>query len=100
MSKNENKTNYGKILAITGAVVAGACAIIWVALKLYRKYCLLDNYAYDDEFSDLPDDDFESMADGECEVILEDEEAEAEEILPGIDADVDPINLDEAAAEA
>ncbi|MBQ7320315.1 MAG: hypothetical protein IJW97_09110 [Clostridia bacterium] len=99
MSKKENSTNYGKILAITGAVVAGACAVIWFALKLYRKYCLLDNYAYDDDFSDLPEDDFGSVVDGECEVVLEEEEAE-EETLPGIDSDVDPIDLGEAEAVA
>lgn len=93
MSKNENSTNYGKILAITGAVVAGACAVIWFAMKLYQKYCLLDNYAYDDEFSDLPEDDFDGVADGECEVVLEEEESE-EDTLPGIDTDVDPIDLE------
>lgn len=96
---NEKKTNYGKIIAITVAAVTGACAIIWFALKLYRKYCLLDRYDYDDEFCDLPDGDFETMGDGECEVVLEEEEAEAD-VIPGIDTDVNPIDLsDDTAAE-
>ena len=34
--KNEG-TNIGKIIAITLAVVAGACAVIWFAMELYRK---------------------------------------------------------------
>ena len=94
----EKKTNYGKIIAITMAAVAGACAIIWFALKLYRKYCLLDKYDYDDEFGDLPDADFDDMADGDCEVVLEDELGE--DVLPGIDTDVNPIDLaDDATAE-
>ncbi len=98
MCNNEKKTNYGKIIAITLAAVAGACAIIWFALKLYRKYCLLDKYDYDDDFSDLPDADFDNMADGDCEVVLEDEADE--DALPGIDTDVDPIDLsDDTAAE-
>ncbi len=97
MYNNEKKTNYGKIIAITMAVVAGACAIIWFALKLYRKYCLLDKYDYDDEFSDLPDADFDTMADGDCEVVLEEDDAD---VIPGIDADVTPIDLsDDTAAE-
>ena len=94
---NDKRTNYGKILAITVAAVTGACAIIWFALKLYRKYCLLDRYDYDDEFCDLPDSDFDAMADGDCEVVLE--EDEAEEIIPGIDTDVNPIDLGGDAAE-
>ena len=98
---NDKKTNYGKILAITGAAVAGACAVIWFALKLYRKYCLLDRYDYDDEFCDLPDSDFDAMADGDCEVVLEEEEAEteAEEVIPGIDTDVNPIDLETETTE-
>ena len=98
ITMNEKKTNYGKIIAITVAAVTGACAIIWFALKLYRKYCLLDKYDYDDEFTDLPDADFDTMADSDCEVVLEEEEAE--EAIPGIDTDVAPIDLgDNAAAE-
>jgi hypothetical protein len=69
---NEKKTNYGKIIAITVAAVTGACAIIWFALKLYRKYCLIE-YDYDAELDD------ESLFDDalECEVVMD--EAVAEE---------------------
>ncbi|MBE6621002.1 MAG: hypothetical protein E7625_06550 [Ruminococcaceae bacterium] len=69
--KNEG-TNVGKIIAITLAVVAGACAVIWFAMKLYRKYCLIE-YDYDEELDD------ESLFDDalECEVVMD--EAVAEE---------------------
>jgi hypothetical protein len=47
---------------------------------------------------DLPDADFDDMADGDCEVVLEDELGE--DVLPGIDTDVNPIDLaDDATAE-
>lgn len=99
MYNNEKKTGYGKIIAITVAAVSGACAIIWFALKLYRKYCLLDKYDYDDDFSDLPDSDFDHMTDGDCEVVLDEEEktesAANTDVIPGIDTDVDPIDLSE-----
>lgn len=96
MCNNEKKTNYGKIIAITMAAVAGACAIIWFALKLYRKYCLLDKYDYDDDFNDLPDADFDHMADGDCEVVMEDEADK--NAIPGIDTDVNPIDLSDATS--
>jgi hypothetical protein len=69
--KNEG-TNVGKIIAITLAVVAGACAVIWFAMELYRKYCLIE-YDYDAELDD------ESLFDDalECEVVMD--EAVAEE---------------------
>ena len=68
--KNE-RTNYGKIIAVTLAVVAGACAVIWFAMKLYEKYCLIE-YDYDEELDD------ESLFDDaiECEVVAD----EAEEV--------------------
>ena len=56
----------------------------------------MDRYDYDDEFCDLPDADFDAMADGDCEVVLE--EDDAEEVIPGIDTDVNPIDLGEPDA--
>lgn len=71
--KREERTNYGKIIAITLAIVAGACAVVWFTIKLYRKYCLLDFEGYD-ELDDLSDDAlFEEN--GECEVVIEGEDA-------------------------
>ena len=68
--KNEG-TNGGKIIAITLAVVAGACAVIWFAMELYRKYCLIE-YDYDEELDD------ESLFDDtmECEVVVDEDKAE------------------------
>ena len=56
------KTNYGKIVAITVAVVAGASAIAYVVYKLIKKYT-----------SDLvlDCDDFLDECE-ECDLVLED----------------------------
>lgn len=76
MNEKNGTPNYGKIIAITLAVVAGACAVIWFALKLYRKYCLLEcDYDYDEELDE--DGLFEGECDG-CEVVVEDDTTEAE----------------------
>lgn len=74
--KNEG-TNVGKIIAVTLAVVAGACAVIWFAMKLYRKYCLLECGDYDEELDEIYNDGLydENMG---CEVVVE--EAPVEEI--------------------
>ncbi|MBR0442742.1 MAG: hypothetical protein IIX15_00220 [Clostridia bacterium] len=71
MSNKNESPNYGKIVAITVAVVAGACAVIWFAIKLYRKYCLLE-CDYGDELNEL-DEDALFAEDGECEVVIDDE---------------------------
>jgi hypothetical protein len=85
MSEKKESTNIGKIVAITLAVVAGACAVIWFALKLYRKYCLLEcDYAEEQEDEELFDDD--DVCD--CEVVVEENVPEALE------------EVDEAPAEA
>lgn len=36
--QKKKETNYGKIVAITVAAVAGACAVAVVLFKLYQKY--------------------------------------------------------------
>lgn len=75
-NKKDGRTNYGKIIAITLAVVAGACAVIWFALKLYRKYCLLECDDYD-ELDELAGDGlFDECT--ECEVVVDGEAAEIE----------------------
>lgn len=83
--KDSEKTNIGKILAITLAVVGGACAVIWFAMKLYRKYCLIENC--DDDFDmDLED------GDADCEIIIEgadNEEAPADDSTEDAPADKD-----------
>ena len=72
MCKKNDSPNYGKIIAITLAVVAGACAVIWFAIKLYRKYCLLE-CDYGEEFDELSEDAL-FTEDGECEVVIDEED--------------------------
>ena len=66
----QKKTNYGKIVAITLAAVAGVSAIAFVVYKLIKKYT--EDLVYDcDDLLDECD---------ECDFVIEDEEeAEAEE---------------------
>ena len=77
MRKNE-RTNVGKIIAVTLAVVAGACAVIWFAMKLYRKYCLLECDDYDEELEEIYNDGLYDENAG-CAVVVE--EAPVEEIV-------------------
>ena len=83
MCKKNDSPNYGKIIAITLAVVAGACAVIWFAIKLYRKYCLLE-CDYGEEL-DVLDEDGLFSEDGECEVVV-DGEQDGEDTLASADA--------------
>ena len=75
--KNE-RTNYGKIIAVTLAFVAGACAVIWFAMKLYRKYCLLECCDYDEELDEIYND---GLYDEEAGCVVVEEEAPVEEIV-------------------
>ena len=60
----KKKTNYGKIIAITLAAVAGACAIAFVIYKLVKKYT--DDLVYDcDDLLDECDD---------CDLVIDDVE--------------------------
>lgn len=91
MRKNE-RTNVGKIIAVTLAVVAGACAVIWFAMKLYRKYCLLECDDYDEELDEIYNDGLYDENAG-CTVVVE--EAPVEEIVIETEETVE-----EAPAEA
>ncbi len=73
-SKKNEGTNYAKIIVIVLSIVAGICAVLWFAVKLYRKYCMLDCCDCDEEMDELYDD---AMYDeeGGCEVVLEEAEA-------------------------
>lgn len=62
----KKSTNYGKIIAITLAVVAAASAIAFVVYKLIKRYT--EDLVYDcDDLLDECD---------ECELAIEDAEAE------------------------
>lgn len=63
---HKKKTNYGKIVAITLAVVAGVSAIAFVVYKLIKKYT--EDLVYDcDDLLDECED---------CELCIEDAEEE------------------------
>ena len=71
----KKSTNYGKIIAITLAVVAAAGAIAFIVYKLIKKYT--EDLVYDcDDLLDECDD---------CELVIDDaenaEEAEAVEAI-------------------
>lgn len=65
----KKSTNYGKIIAITLATVAGVCAVAFVVYKLIKKYT--EDLVYDcDDLLEECDD---------CDIAIEDAEAEEEE---------------------
>ena len=65
----KKKTNYGKIVAITLAVVAAASAIAFVVYKLIKKYT--EDLVFDcDDFLDECDD---------CDIVIDDAD-ECEEL--------------------
>ena len=75
----KKKTNYGKIVAITLAVVAGVSAIAFVVYKLIKKYT--EDLVYDcDDLLDECED---------CDLCIEDaeEEEEAVEVEAAADAE-------------
>ena len=63
---NRKKTNYGKIIAITLACVAGACAVAFVVYKLIKKYT--EDLVYDC-------DDLLDECEG-CDIAIEDADEE------------------------
>ena len=70
----KKSTNYGKIIAITLAVVAAAGAIAFIVYKFIKKYT--EELVYDcDDLLDECDD---------CELVIEDEAAEEAEELEAI----------------
>ena len=69
----EKKTNYGKIIAITLAVIAGACAIAYAVMKLYRKFFVVKDAEEDELFFDEED-----FLDGEIEIDTDEIEAAPE----------------------
>jgi hypothetical protein len=76
----EHKTNYGKIIAITLAVISAASAIAYVIYRLCRNFfAFCDTYGEDelaeDELFDI--DELEEAPDGESTLL--EEVADAEE---------------------
>lgn len=78
MEERKERASLGKIIVITLAVVAGACAVLWFAMKLYRKYCLLECDDCDEELDELCNDGLYNEELG-CEVVVEGEDVAIEE---------------------
>ena len=75
----ENKTNYGKIIAITIAVISAASTIAYVIYRLCRSFFTFCDSYREDELADA-DFDFDEIDEDETDdlLILDEEEAEAE----------------------
>ena len=75
------KTNYGKIIAITLAVITSACTIAFVIYRLFRNLITFCNtYTVPEKDEELTLDEVEEIfCDEECEEAPADEEAPAEE---------------------
>lgn len=80
----EKKTNYGKIIAITIAVITAASAIAYVIYRLARKFFGFCEECQDDElptdgveFDEIEEDD-EDLLFPEEEELSETEDGEAE----------------------
>lgn len=91
----EKKTNYGKIVAITIAVISAASAIAYVIYRLCRNFFTFCDSYREDEIEDA-DFDFDEIDEDE----LDDnfaitEETDSEEQSPA-EADDDANSTDEA----
>lgn len=74
----KKETNYGKIIAITLAVVAAAGAIAFIVYKLIKKYTEDLVYDCDDLLDECDDCDFVIDEADEAEEVAEVAEAAAE----------------------
>ena len=71
----ENKTNYGKIIAVTLAVISAASAIAYVIYRLCRSFFAFCDSYYEDELEDVDFDEIDENADDDLSAI---DEAESE----------------------
>ena len=71
----KKSTNYGKIIAITLAAVAGVCAVAFVVYKLIKKYT--DEFVCDcDDLLDECECECEECELDECDICVLDDECE------------------------
>ena len=71
--KKKESPNYGKIIAVTLACVAGACAVACLVYALFQKFfCFCDCDCCDEEFLEEGEGD-------DCEVYIEEPEAVVED---------------------
>ena len=92
----ENKTNYGKIIAVTLAVISAASAIAFVIYRLCRSFFTFCDSYREDEIDDA-DFDFDEIDDDEIDedLLILDEE-ETEEDAAQADAEQTPTEPTEA----
>ena len=78
----EKKTNYGKIVAITLAVISAASAIAYVIYRLCRNFFAFCDSYLEDDIEDL-DFDFDEIDEDELDdnflIVDDEEEAPVEE---------------------
>ena len=92
--KEQKKTNYGKIIAITLAVVGGVCAVAFVVYKLFQKFFSCCECDCGDELLDECECDCDDFCDDE------EEEKESEACCCGNAADKqNDSSTEEAAAQ-
>ncbi len=75
--QKKKETNYGKIIAITVAAVAGVCAVAFVLFKLYQKYIACKLILDEDDC--LCDCDCDCDCDGDCDNCELFDDAESDE---------------------
>ena len=92
----ENKTNYGKIIAVTLAVISAASAIAFVIYRLCRSFFTFCDSYREDEIDDA-DFDFDEIDNDEIDedLLILDEE-ETEEDAAQADAEQTPAEPTEA----
>ena len=76
----ENKTNYGQIIAITIAVISAASTVAYVVYRLCRSFFTFCDSYREDELADA-DFDFDEIDEDEIDddfLIIDEEEAEAD----------------------
>lgn len=84
----EKKTNYGKIIAITLAVISACSAIAYVIYRLCRKFFKFCDSYHENEIEDN-DFDFDEIDEDELDdnfLIVDEENQEAAEEAPAEEA--------------
>ena len=71
--RKKKSTDYGKIFAVTVAIVAGTCAVACVVFKLLEKHF---NFCTSEDYEDYLDDADLEEVEGDDEVAVEEKDDE------------------------
>ena len=74
----EKKTNYGKIIAVTIAVISAASAIAYVIYRLARNFFAFCDSYYEEELDEADFDIDEVLGEEEDDLLFVEEEADEE----------------------